>query len=268
MIEKTKTYKARMFFCILALFFSSEKCRQKVGQADADISAYSVVINWDLIKSEDGSSFNLKDTFTIIQKNDIYMYVISRPYENSYITYNKNDSIIDEKVQTGVSYNYYVFYKKEKSGTKYDSLDAKKGTNFQTDSLVHSKNYFKSGINLDSNYKLASKKSATKFNEIETYCIIKKLDENDPDSVYLSFSSKLNKVPYSFSNEIDREHQMKLFKIQIIYNPLKKGKFSFPLPRRELLFEIINTSVPDPKDINSLFNRFENNGTAKDSPSN
>ena len=107
MIEKTKTYKARMIFSILALFFSSEKCQQKVRQPDANMYAFSVIINWDLIKAENGHSFKLKDTFTIVQKNDIYMYIISNPYENSYITYDENDSIIDEKVQTGVRYSYY-----------------------------------------------------------------------------------------------------------------------------------------------------------------
>src|SRR5687767_7594522 len=125
MIEKIEVYKARVFFSILALSFFSEKCQDKVRQTDADISAYSVNISWDLIMTEDGSYFNLKDTFTIVKKDDIYMYIISKPYEDSYITYNKADSIVDEKVKRGVHYNYYIFNRRGEYGIKYDSLNSK-----------------------------------------------------------------------------------------------------------------------------------------------
>lgn len=256
MTKNLKSYKAGILFSILALFFFSEKCRHKAAQSDADASAYSVNINWDLIMAEDGSSFNLKDTFTIVKKGDTYIYVISKPYEDSYITYNKADSIIDEKVKTGVNYNYYIFNKGDKSGVKYDSLNAKKGAKFSTDSFINSKNFFKSDISLDSNYQLIGKVPATKFDEIEIYHAKNRLDENDPDSVYLSFSARL-KAPYSFSKKLDSTRQKKLFKIQIIYNPSKTEKYSFPVPRRELLFEIKEISIPDEKNINDLFKRFK-----------
>jgi hypothetical protein len=256
MTEKIKIYKAGIFFSILALSFSSEKCKHKIRQTDTDMSAYSVNINWDIIMIEDGSYFNLKDTFTIVKKNDTYMYIISIPYEDSYITYNKADSIVDEKVKRGVHYNYYIFNRSGESGIKYDSLNAKTGVKFSTDSFINSKNFFKSGISLDSNYRLIGKVQATKFDEIEIYHAKNRLDENEPDSVYLSFSTRL-KAPYSFSNKLDSTRQKKLFKIQIIYNPSKTEKYSFPIARRELLFEIQEISIPDGKYINDLFKRFK-----------
>ena len=256
MTEKIKIYKAGIFFSILALSFSSEKCKQKIRQTDANMSAYSVNINWDIIMTEDGSYFNLRDTFTIVKKNDTYMYIISIPYEDSYITYNKADSIIDEKVKRGVHYNYYIFNRSDKSGVKYDSLNAKKGVKFSTDSFINSKNFFKSDISLDSNYQLIGKVPATKFDEIEIYHSKNRVDENDPDSVYLSFSTRL-KAPYSFSKKLDSARQKKLFKIRIIYNPSKTEKYSFPIPRRELFFEIQEIPIPDKKYVNDLFIRFK-----------
>jgi len=257
MIEKIKIYKARVFIPILALSFFSKDCLLKPKQTDAEMQAYSIILNWELIRPEDGSVFNLKDTFTIVQKNKLYMYIISTPYENSYITYDKNDSIISEKVETGVAYNYYLFKEKQALGIKYDSINAKDGIKFLVDSLINAKIFFKSGINLDSNYQLNRKVRLTKFSDAEIYQGKNKKDENAPDSIYLFFSSNFDKVPYRFSEKLDSTHQKKLFKIQIIYNPLKSKKYSFPIPRRELLFEMKKTPIPHQKSINNLFRRFE-----------
>ena len=257
MIEKIKINKAGVFFPILALFIMSEQCRQTVANRSKEIVAYSIMSDWELVKTEDGSLFNLKDTFIAAQKNNTCMYVIYKPYVNTYITYDKNDSIVSERSEEGVNYNYYLFNSMQRVGVKYDSFNTKKGIEFPVDSLIAAKNFFKSDINLDSGYTLIRKAQVEKFSEVEIYHANHRPDEDFPDSIYLTFSSKFDKVPYSFSKKIDSIHQKKLFKIQIIYNPLKNEKFSFPLPRRELLFEIKKVSVQNKKDINNLFKRFE-----------
>ena len=257
MIEKIGIYKARIFIPVLALYFFSKNCLLKNREIDAEMQAYSVILNWELVRLEDGSIFNLKDTFTIVQKNQINMYIISKPFENSYTTYNKNDSIISEKLETGINYNYYLFKEKQAVGIRYDSVNAKKGVKFLVDSFINSKTFFKSDINLDSDYQLNKKIQLTKFSDAEIYYTENKKDENFPDSMYLFFSSSFNKAPYKFSKKLDSTHQKKLFKIQIIYNPLRSDKYSFLLPRRELLFEIQKISISDHDPINKLFARFK-----------
>jgi hypothetical protein len=198
MIKRSKTYKARMFFPILALFIFSEQCRRGVANGSNEVLAYSIIIDLELVKTEDGSLFNFKDTFIVLQKNNTCMYIISKPFANSYITYENNDSIVNKSSKEGVNYNYYLFNSMQQVGVKYDSFNAKKGIEFPVDSLIVSKNFFKSGINLDTSYSLVKKVQVENLSEVEIYHANRKSDENSPDSIYLNFSSKFDKVPYIF----------------------------------------------------------------------
>ena len=75
--------------------------------------------------------------------------------------------------------------------------------------------------------------------------------------MYYYYSKDFKNIDYSFSKEQDSIKKMKLFKVRFIYNPTPKGKYLFPVPKREFLFELKKVPGLNSKEIIEFVERFK-----------
>ena len=93
---------------------------------------------------------------------------------------------------------------------------------------------------------------------IEKYGMMKQGDEMSIDTIYYYYSKKMNNIEYSFSKKLDSISRKKLFKVRLLYNSKFSSSNKSVLPKREISFEIREVTPPDPKDVFSIFRKYQN----------
>jgi hypothetical protein len=90
-------------------------------------------------------------------------------------------------------------------------------------------------------YQLGTPSQVIKKNsEMVQKFAIKKTSIADADSIYRFYDSKLNDIVFSFSEQLDKENESKLFKTVFVYGKISKEKsmVNLEIPRRETVYKI------------------------------
>jgi hypothetical protein len=145
-----------------------------------------------------------------------------------------------ERIET--KYKYLVYKPGNSSGLIYNSSTERNPTKAKVDSFFKSntatdfeKFYLKKSKN-DSLVETYQDKSAGYFQE--KYIPKKRPDPSFSDTTYLSYSSSIGEIDFSFSREMDKKMAKKLVQIRIIYLSKRHGQNIMPVVERELLFKL------------------------------
>lgn len=250
----------KKFLCVtvIALF-----CSCGVTNVKFPVDIRGIRLSWQIpiVSITDGSLTLLNDSFLIYYKEN--MILLRAPYK--YVNYKKativNDtiSLLDEDIENKMTkFLNFIYVRDMKSGLGYDSIDGKGFKKFKVDSLLKIK-AFRGAAFLaadDSLVKSTYNKKALLLSE--TYVSKKNVDESFPDTSYLTYTSRIRDIEYSFSKEADSIKKMKLFKVEFIYNPIPKSKmYHFNIPRRHFIFKIEELDLRSRKEIDAFFERFK-----------
>jgi hypothetical protein len=81
--------------------------------------------------------------------------------------------------------------------------------------------------------------------------------ENAFDSTYFFFTKEKMETDISFSKILDEKRKGKLFKLIGVYNEIPAGKQPFVVPRRTMMWELKNVTLPFKEEIDSLLERYK-----------
>ena len=237
--------------------FFQNGCKSSQKQIDGKLNSIMVFSSIPLVDLEDGEFNVLVDSFYIYNYGDIVLYQIPGIYLPRRTTIDTNGNVINrEFLESEIKFHYWMFKSGDSEGLRFESLGSNRGTKFDVDSLIDSKTSFKQGISLESYQKIETNMDS--LNEFFSEKYIPKIKgDTSPDTSSLYFSNHFNDVDFSFAKALDLQKKSKLYKFRIIFNPIPKGKYSFDVPRRELLFEIRKPQIKNTEQILELFKNFE-----------
>jgi hypothetical protein len=257
---KHTVVRIKIFFILTTICAGNNNCYYKIK--DVPIRAINIVASTPMVRSENGQLINLADTIKIIYHENSILFLI--PYFDQLINIvtNKSGDVLGEKlIKQELRYKLFIYRKGSVHGFMYDSLTAKNGEKLSVDSLLSERSFqnmkFFSVYKSSNDSLIETLTDSKKEFLTEKYLTKVKYDESYNDTTYLYYAKKLNGIDFSFSKELDSIKNMKLFKIRYIYNSLQSDKYSFVIPKREFLFEIMEVPVANPKEIIDFISRFE-----------
>lgn len=224
------------------LFFS---CRTP-GSSLRSFSGETLAFKWTDI---------LDDSISIIRNNNTTIYRLPSYHSVSTANLNKEGGVISEELKTTLVFSYFLHKEKEISGLMYDSVNAGTYSEKLLVDSVLSKHAFKGGFNcLDNNKKKIAVVEEGDYS-IETYIPAINVSSSY-DTTYLHFSKKLKDLKYSFSPELDRDRNSKLFRIKHVRNPVISPEGKTLVPRIEYSFDLKRMKVENKNPLQSLIDRF------------
>lgn len=172
------------------------------------------------------------------------------------------NSIVEKDTVTFVSkdttYISFVFRKTDKFGLSYtfDNFKNEKGKIFKVDSLLQDLTLREQDL----------KSLSTDFGEIiETVendgarvekILVKKLSPQDPDSIFRYYNKDLEGIDFTFSKDLDKKNNSKLYKTLFIFNPINKGLLSNDgIPSRQIYYEMYKI-IDKPQIYKDIFIKF------------
>lgn len=182
--------------------------------------------------------FTMQDsTFLSYYKNSIVMKLPVYESEMKMINSDSGVEFTNLGQPEKIRFRYILFNKNDSMGSLLDIDSVRTQSKINVDSLWRRRISFPAQVitkNIDSLV------SVTESNGLRMEYYIAKLrpDASYPDSVILSYSGKLNRIPFSFSKELDSTRKMKLYRILYVYKPYFDASINANLPRREFRFEI------------------------------
>ena len=168
----------------------------------------------------------------------------------------KGTNIIRQTVQKEIiKYQYMVFKKGEKYGCLFDSIGVKEPKRKLVDSFERA-DLYKGFPFYTANDKLVktNRNSAAGITE-EIMQPLKQDDDTYPSSSHYYYKDDFKDIPYSFSEQLDKTHSGKLYKIRIVYDAQPKGKYAFVIPEYEYYFEL--RMAPAAPELTALLEKFK-----------
>lgn len=197
-----------------------------------------------------GGIFDFRDSIKIYKYGDKMMY------EFQFAT-----DTIDEngKVAKGFLRKRFVHRQSDSLGNLYVLGEETTFRNLSVDSFLMLRGFKNSNWSLILNFPLyRSDFDRSKGVLKDTYAPPKDESGNIGDTAYLYYTNNLHTNAYSLSSTLDSIKRMRLFKIELIYNPGHNRTYNKSIPRRVLRFEIQKGSNFNKQEILNYFKKFEN----------
>lgn len=208
------------------------------------VEMYDLTSKIEMVKVSDKSYYVLNDTVGIIYYDDFTIIKIPITEQTSIVNSEDNGRIVETILNSQIKNEYFIYQNKKGYGLLFQSLNDSLPEKFPIDSILNTwtfKNWKFFNEDLDS---LVFTKSEFNGDTKQTWVPTMKPDLSYADSTYLFFSKSLNNLPFSFSPELDRVHNSKLYKVKMIYNSITDDA-NTTIPRREYLFEIKKSNTND-----------------------
>jgi hypothetical protein len=234
-----------MFKYLMALFIFGVNCAS-INHKSNYAETIKITTDFDFFMVSSGELVNIKDSFKIIYYNDFIVYEIPITQSLSKVTFKENVQH-EELLSTKIENKYFVYKPGQKSGFKFDSLTAVASAKFSVDSLLQNKSFQSTNFFNSSNDSLLETISRDNF-LIEKYIPKVKFDNSYGDTSIYYFDSKLGNIDFSFSKLLDHTKQMKLFKIEYLYNE----SLDLKIPARKLMFKIEKSKSLTNEDLKDL----------------
>ena len=256
----TTTYKIVILYVVFFLFCSCFNYKKHIDEhSDRDWSSIYVINSFDFFKTDDGQSIPYKDSLNIVYHHDVVLLIF--PY--SLVTYTMNtpgDKSTGEQKLTShkIKQKYLIYNIKSKLGKWYDSINAVKPVVVSVDSILRQKALKGFPFFNSTNDTLISSvysRTGNIFQEKHTYKV--KKDDSYCDSIFYYFNNDLKTIPFSYSRDLDSLRNSKVYKIKMIYNPIPKGKYAFPVPERQFNFQFQKVDIPNKNEIYLFIKDFE-----------
>lgn len=193
----------------------------------------------------------------IIYHKDYIIYKLPLITYKDNVTTFKGDSIDVHFTNPDTTFRYFVIKSNNHFGMKYEKLDSKKGSRFSLDSLLKEIGIHPSMQDVFSMDLGKPKAIVQRNNHIQIYKYLnKKLAPSDPDSIYRFFNNNLNKIAFSYSPMLDKQHNSKLFRTSFIY--LYKKSNSENVLKLDTYSELKEISLVKPEGYIALIDNYEN----------
>lgn len=169
----------------------------------------------------------LTDTLLVQYRRDTVLYMLS---------YTKLNTLFDSVISESKTPEYFIFRSGKQDGIFITANDTSyKLKKLSVDSML-SKRAFKNDISTDglvfSERIYGDEKNA--FKDVYT---VNSNNENEVDTVCLSFDKTISHIPHSLSRKQDSTQNAKLYRIQAIINKQSNSSTGEILPRREYVLE-------------------------------
>ena len=236
MINRTRNNFFLIFvILVLNITCTSTKLRSPV--------TYELISKIEMFNASDKNIYMLKDTVKIIYYNDLT--ILNIPYTNqaSILEIDEDGELYDHSLTTTIQYKLFIYQNQKRYGLLYDSLGDNTPEKLSVDSILVNwtfKNFDFYDENSDS---LISIEKEVDNGLLKKYIPKQKPDLSYPDSTYLFFSRRFERLKFSFSKKLDSISKLKLFKVKMIYNPLLDEKNVITVPKREYLFKVKKAEV-------------------------
>ena len=237
---------------VLILLFSS--CGIKKNDPSLTVREFRLVASWNQINPADGGLVSTNDSVTLVYVNNLVIYKLPNIVEA--ITFEKKSEMDYSAVntQTDKHFTFYIYEQRIQNGLKYDSLKVDRPTVFSVDSFL-TKAAFKGFPFYSDKFRLY--KSIKEDNHLtELFIKNKKLDPSYCDTIYYHYKQNLRTIDYTFSKTLDSTRNMKLYKVQFLYNAIVDPKSKIKVPSREFKFELKEAPNTNVSQIDSLIRRF------------
>ncbi len=156
-----------------------------------------------------------------------------------------------------VNYAYFTKYLNAEEGLYYDTNETVEGEILKASSFMNGHLALEEGMFNSENDKLIDIRKKGKYERIEVYIPQVKTDDSYCDTTFLFFSKGFGETGFSLSKNLEKQRDLKLVKVVMLYNEAKKnGKDDF-LPRREMIFEIEKIAILNPEQFKKYFDRHE-----------
>jgi hypothetical protein len=246
--------KFTLFFVTIFLIYG---CIFKDIEKKSTISLVEFYSDLQLVKVDNGETTNLKNSIVIYKDANYVVYKGGNRFVNSKSEVDRDGRQISEKITLDTIKSYYIVYHiKNSYGYLYDSINTIKPLRISIDSFQRVKLFKDFPFYTANDIVKASEKNNTVPYLIEKTAPKDKPDDTYPDSSYYYYTKGFKNAAYTFSKQMDSARNMKLYKVRLIYVPIKKGgKYDFDVPRREFNFEL-RKAKPAPE-IPKLIERFK-----------
>jgi hypothetical protein len=241
-------YTNKIILSILLVFTISITLIAMIKIDDKD-SIRRIKINYNLpILKPEGGLLNIKSDFNIFYENEnvLFKLPLVHTYENE-----------TEVFRVDTTYNYLVFRKGDKYGLWYEYINTKKHKIVLVDSILTSR-AFKNLKLYSSNDSLISSISVSGKQKSEKYVPKLKLDYSYGDTTYISYSNEFKNIDYSFCKELESAKNLKICKMEVLYNSQFYKGFPLKFPERKISFEMRELPVIKSDSIGFIFDKFKN----------
>ncbi|EHQ30350.1 hypothetical protein Mucpa_6294 [Mucilaginibacter paludis DSM 18603] len=216
-----------------------------------------LVYKLEFIKPDNAEMVVMQDTLGIIYYGNYIAYQIPNEFTLSNVNMDKDQNVISENViREETKYSYMVYNKNKNYGYMFDSIGAIKAAKVSVDSFLLKrafKNFPFYNSVIDSLVSTSTKNESL----VETRICKEKKDESFNDTIHYFYKKGFEKIDYTFSKYLDSTRNLKLYKIQMIFNPIPKGKYAFAVPKREFLFELKPNETFNSKELTVFFENFK-----------
>lgn len=181
------------------------------------------------------------------------------PYMHTYniIEVDKSGKMVGQRSTPEIRYKYFCYKDSNSFGMRYDSSSARTGTKISVDSFLAT--YGVGTFALPKNYQdmyLLTNSTINADRLVQKYIARNIVDPQSYDSIYLYFSDKFNKIPFSIAKGKDRFDQKKLTKIRYLFNSKYDIEHSIIMLKREIGLEMQKINIiENHNEINGIFRK-------------
>jgi len=254
-----KTMNKHQFYYFLLV--CSIGCSLKTADTYDSLKIIDVKSHLQLYEKNEKKLFDFGNTSRIAFQGNDRLYIFTRIKTYRKMGWDDKGLPIEKSIRTDTTYDIFAIEKGKQMGLRYsiDNFQNEKGSVFQIDSVLEH-----IGLGKDNhksfNFKLGIPSSVEKDgrNTIERFSFNKTTPE-DPDSVYRFFDKDLSKIDFTFSAELDKESDSKLYKTIFIFKPIRKGTASpnVEIPRRFIENSIAISNFGHEKRLKEIFEKFK-----------
>jgi hypothetical protein len=217
-------------------------------------------LNFSMPDIEGFSGFiNTADTIIVCYYKDYVMYQMPVVHFNTNMAFDRNKDSREESLSKPMMTMRYLVHKRnENVGLVYGSFLGKATNKFRVDSFL-SKTWifgFRHMYEVDMENDTLVRRDRRNGFLIEVFRPKVKFDASFNDSAYYYYSKNLRNADFSFSKALDSSRNMKLFKIEVVYNENPKGANVYERSKKKFLFQMAEVPVQNEGDIRGLFERY------------
>jgi hypothetical protein len=236
---------------ILGFLFTSGKCFLSDDNFVKSQKIFAVRITGNMPAITNDTSFTISGSYDIFYYKDLILYKFQYRF----------DSLVDGKLllQEWRS-NFFAYHKDSLFGySYYPKPDAVAITRRVSIDTMFKRNAYQP-FKFDSIFH--SKPDSLYFDEQKNFVKVYNVDTSEkyPEKVtyYFYYSKKFAGLTESFfSQTLDNEKGLKLFKIRIVLYGHRYEEYKIALPERELLYEMIEIPIKNRTEILNYFDRYK-----------
>jgi hypothetical protein len=210
-----------------------------------ELQQASIVVNYPMLQLDKSEVklTNLEDTIPL------YYY---KKYRLFYIPYRKTLENDDSIVENKLMYNYFLLKDNSTQGFLFDSLS--NNTNIhqiQADSFLLKRAYA-AKFDIDTSLVKLTMSKLNGNQLIEKYTLRNLSNSLSFDTMCFFYNKKYNNIKYTFSRQLDSLKQMKLYKVQLLFNEKYDSSSKILMPKRMFLFELNEAKKGNPIQIKNI----------------